>query len=197
MLCSWVVGEDSWESFEQQGDQTHQSERKSTLNINWKDWYWSWNFNTLDTWWEKLTHWKDPDGGKDWGQKQKGIAEDKMVGWHHWLNGHEFGWTPGVGNGQGSLACCSPWGCKELDMTEWKNWTEQQLKERVAILISEGAHFRARKIIMDRGVSHNDKEVSSPRRHSYLLVYESNNRALKHVRQKRIELQGAKDYPLL
>ena len=47
-----------------------------------------------------------------------------MVGWHHRLNGHEFQWTPGVGDGQGGLVCCSPWGCKELDMTEWLNWTE-------------------------------------------------------------------------
>ena len=66
---------------------------------------------------------KDPDAGKDWGQ-EKGKTEDEMVGWHHWLNGHGFGWTPGVGDGQGSLACCSPWGRKELDTTERLNWTE-------------------------------------------------------------------------
>ena len=58
---------------------------------------------------------KDPDAGKDWGQEEKGMTEDKMVGWHHWLNGHEFGWTPGVGDGQAGLACCSPWGHKEPD----------------------------------------------------------------------------------
>ena len=68
--------------------------------------------------------WKDPDAGKDWRQEEKGMAEDEMVGWHHQLNGHGFGWTPGVGERQGSLACCSPWGCKELDMTERLNWTE-------------------------------------------------------------------------
>ena len=51
-------------------------------------------------------------------QEEKGMTEDEMVGWHHWLNGHEFGWTPGVGDGQGGLACCSPWGHKESDMTE-------------------------------------------------------------------------------
>ena len=67
--------------------------------------------------------WKDPDAGKDWGQ-EKGMTEDKMVGWHHWLNGHEFGWTPGVGDGQGSLECCSSWGLKESDMTERLNWTD-------------------------------------------------------------------------
>ena len=54
----------------------------------------------------------------------EGDKKDEMVGWHHQLNGHEFGWTPGVGDGQGGLACCSPWGHKELDMTEWLNWTE-------------------------------------------------------------------------
>ena len=67
---------------------------------------------------------KDPDAGKDWGQEEKGTTEDEMVGWHHWLDGHGFGWTPGVGDGQGGLACCGSWGCKESDTTEL-NWTEQ------------------------------------------------------------------------
>ena len=57
------------------------------------------------------------------GGKKKGMTEDEMVGWHHWLNGHGFGWTPGVGDGQGGLACYSSWGLKELDTTEWLNWT--------------------------------------------------------------------------
>ena len=65
--------------------------------------------------------WKDPDAGKDWGQEEKGMTEDEMVGWHHRLNGHEFEQAPGVGDGQGSLACCSPWGHKESDTTEWLN----------------------------------------------------------------------------
>ena len=67
---------------------------------------------------------KDPDGGKDWGQEEKGTTEDEMVGWHHRLNGHGFGWTPGVGDGQGGLECCGSWGRKESDMTEWLNWTD-------------------------------------------------------------------------
>ena len=67
---------------------------------------------------------KDLDAGKDWRQEEKGMTEDKMVGWHHQLKGHGFGWTPGVGDGQGGLACCSPWGHKESDTTEWLNWTE-------------------------------------------------------------------------
>ena len=67
---------------------------------------------------------KDPDAGKDWGQEEKGTTEDEMAGWHHQLNGCEFEWTPGVGDGQGGLACCSSWGRKESDKTEWLNWTE-------------------------------------------------------------------------
>ena len=55
--------------------------------------------------------WKDPDAGKDWGQEEKRTTEDEMAGWHHQLNGHGFGWTPGVGDGQGGLACCGSWGC--------------------------------------------------------------------------------------
>jgi len=67
---------------------------------------------------------KDPDAGKDWRQEDKGMIEDEMVGWHHWLDGQEFELAPGVGDRQGSLVCCSPWGHKESDMTEWLNWTE-------------------------------------------------------------------------
>ena len=66
---------------------------------------------------------KDPDARNYWGQEEKGTTEDKMVGRHHWLDGHEFEWTLGVGDGQGGLACCNSWGCKELDMTEGLNWT--------------------------------------------------------------------------
>ena len=71
--------------------------------------------------------WKDPDAGKDWGQEEKETKEDEMVGWHHQLNGHEFGWTPGVSDGQGGLACCGSWGYKESDTTKQLNWTELKL----------------------------------------------------------------------
>ena len=64
---------------------------------------------------------KDPDARKDWRQEEKGMTEDEMVGWHHRLNGHEFEQAPGDGDRQGSLACCSPWGHKESDTTEWLN----------------------------------------------------------------------------
>ena len=66
--------------------------------------------------------WKDPDAGEDWRWEEKGMTEGEMVVWHHWLNGREFELTPRVGDRQGGLVCCSPWGRKELDMTEWLNW---------------------------------------------------------------------------
>ena len=68
--------------------------------------------------------WKDSDAGKDWGQEEKGMTEDEMAGWHHWHNGHGFGWTPGVGDGQRVLAYSGSWGRKESATTERLNWTE-------------------------------------------------------------------------
>ena len=82
---------------------------------------------------------KDSDAGRNWGQEEKEMTEDEMAGWHHRLDGHEFEWTLGVGDGQGGLACCSSWGRKESDMTEWLNWTElksyesQSLKNDISI----------------------------------------------------------------
>ena len=67
---------------------------------------------------------KDPDAGKDWRREEKGMTEDEMVGWHHRLNGHEFEQTLTAGDGQGGLACCSPWGHRESDRTERMNWSE-------------------------------------------------------------------------
>ena len=69
---------------------------------------------------------KDHDAGKDWRWEEKGTAEVEMAGWHHWLNGHEFEQAPVVGDGQGGLACCSPWGCKESE-TQLSDWTELKL----------------------------------------------------------------------
>ena len=68
---------------------------------------------------------KDPDAGRDWGQEEKGTTEDEMVGWHHRLSGHGFGWTPGVGDRQGGLACWGSWGHKDSATTDWLNWTEK------------------------------------------------------------------------
>ena len=67
---------------------------------------------------------KDSDAGRDWGQEEKGMTEDGMAGWYHWLDGRESEWTPGLGDGQGGLACCDSWGSKESDTTEWLTWTE-------------------------------------------------------------------------
>ena len=67
---------------------------------------------------------KDSDAGRDWGQEEKGTAEDEMTGWHHWLDGRESEWTPGDRDEQGGLTCCNSWGCKESDTTERLNWTE-------------------------------------------------------------------------
>ena len=110
-----------WESLGLQGDPTSPSQRRSVLGVHWKDWCWSWNSNTLATWCEELTHLK-----RLWcweRQEEKGTTEDEMIGWHHRLNGHKFKWTPGVGDVQEGLTCCSPWGHKESDTTEQLNWT--------------------------------------------------------------------------
>ena len=128
MLLNCGVGEDSWESLGLQGIQpVHPRGNQSWVF-----------FGRTDV--EAETPilcspeakswliWKDPDAGKDWGQEEKGMTEDEMVGWHHRLNGHEFEWTPGVGDECGGLVCCSPWGHKELDMTERLNWTDKLLK---------------------------------------------------------------------
>ena len=95
------------------------------LGVHWKDLCWSWNSNI---WPPDAKSWlirKDPDAGRDWGHEEKGTTEDETAGWHHWLNAHEFGWTPGVGDGQAALVCWDSWGPKESYMTEWlSDWTE-------------------------------------------------------------------------
>ena len=80
--------------------------------------------STLPTSCEELTHWKRLWCWEGLGQEEKMMTEDEVAGWHHWLDGHESEWTPGVGDGQGGLVCCDSWGRKELDMTERLNWTE-------------------------------------------------------------------------
>ena len=88
--------------------------------------------------------WKDPDAGKDWGQEEKGTTDDEIVGWHHRLNGHGFGWTPRIGDGQGGPASCGSWGRKESDMTEWLNWTELNMASLPLIVEEER---RGRKMV--------------------------------------------------
>ena len=97
---------------------------KGFLNIHLKNWWWSWISNTLATWREELSHWKKSlILGKIEVRRRRG-RQDEMVGWHHWLDGHEFEQALGVGDGQRSLVCCNIWGHKESDMTEWLNWTD-------------------------------------------------------------------------
>ena len=124
MLLNCGVGEDSWESLGLQGDPISPSWRRAVLGVHLTDWCWSWNSNTLTTWCKDLTNSKRP---WCWERLRAGKEVDDR-GWdgelHHWLNGHGFGWTPGVGVRQGGLVCCGLWGHKESDMTEWLNWTE-------------------------------------------------------------------------
>ena len=97
---------------------------------------------------KKWLIWKDPDAGEDWKQEEKGITEDEMVEWLHRLDGYEFEWTPVISDGQGSLGCCSPWGPKESDLTEWLNWGKKELLPRLRpgmqcklLLIVPAGHF--------------------------------------------------------
>ena len=85
---------------------------------------------------------EDYGAGKDWRQEEKGMTEDEMVGQQHWLNRHEFEQTLGVGDGQGSLVCCSPWGCKESDMTERLNWTEAVQQDPCEVLTTRPGAVR-------------------------------------------------------
>ena len=124
MFLNCGIRENSWESLGLQGDPTSPSKRKSILNIHWKDWCWSWSSNALATWCKELTHWKRP-----WcWERLKVGREEGNRGWDGWMaSPTRWMWvwaTPGVGDGQGTLAYCIPWGCEELDRTEWLNWTE-------------------------------------------------------------------------
>ena len=125
MLLNYGVGGDSWESF---------LDFKEIKPANPKG-NQSWIFiGRTDAEAETTIHWplneknwligKDPDAGKDWRQAEKGMTEDEMVGWHHWLDGHEFEQALGVGDGQGGLVCCSLWGHEESGTTEWLNWID-------------------------------------------------------------------------
>ena len=92
--------------------------------------------DALILWRPDLKRWltgKDAEAGKDWGQEEKRVAKDEMVRYHHQLSGHEFEQTPGDSEGQRSLVCCSPWGCKELNMTYWT--TEQQKLQTITSFV--------------------------------------------------------------
>ena len=127
MLLNCGVGEDFWEFLGLQGDPTSPSWRRSVLGVHWKDWCWSWNSTKIPLWPPHAKSWligKATDAGRDWGQEEKGKTEDEMAGWHQRLDGYEFVWTLGGGDGQGGLVCWDSWGHRESDMTEWLNWTE-------------------------------------------------------------------------
>ena len=124
MLLNCGVGEDSWESLGLQGIPTLPFWRGSALGFLWKE---DANAETPVLWPPHARSWltgNDSDAGRDWGQEEKGTTEDEMAGLHHWFNGREFEWTPGVGDGQGGLVFCDSWGRKELDTTERLNWAE-------------------------------------------------------------------------
>ena len=140
MLLNCGVGEDSRESIGLQeiqpvhskGDQSWvlfgRNDAKAETPVLWPPHTKSWLIG------------KDSDAVSDWGQEEKGMTEDEMAGWHHQLNGPEFEWTLGVGDGQGGLECCNSWGRKESDTTEWLNWTDSDriinfyfVRKRVAI----------------------------------------------------------------
>ena len=124
MLLNCGVGEDSWESLGLQEDPAGPSQRRLVLSVHWKDWSWSLNSNTLANWCEELTHWKRPWCWEGLGAGGEG-DDRKWDGWMApWFNGHGFMRTLAVGDGQGGLVCCDSWGHKELDTTEWLNWTE-------------------------------------------------------------------------
>ena len=89
---------------------------------------------------------KDSDAGRDWGQEEKGMTEDEMAGWHHRLDGHEFEWTPGVGDRQGGLGCCNSWGHRKLDTTEWLNWTKQFWSFVILVIYTAGRKWIAKKM---------------------------------------------------
>ena len=132
---------DSWESLVQQRDQTSQSQRKSMV------------MERLDAeapilWPPDVKHWligKDADAGKDWGQEEKGVTEDEMVGWHHQLNGYEFEQTLGDSEGQASLECCSPWGHKKSDTTKQLNDKRPEWKRK---LTSEQKNQQTQSVVL-------------------------------------------------
>ena len=101
----------------------------------------SWNSSTFTPHAKSWLIGKDSDAGRDWGQEEKVATEDEIARWHQWLDGHEFEWTPRVGDGQGGLVCCNSWGCKESDTTEWLNWSELREVEHFFIFLRVPSSF--------------------------------------------------------
>ena len=131
MLLNCGVGEDSWESLglvHSEGDQPWnffgRNDAKAETPVLWPPHVKSWLVG------------KDSDAGRDWGQEEKGMTEDEMAGWHHWLDCRESEWTQAGGDGQGGLACCDTWGRKESDTTERLNWTELMVRHSLYIQVA-------------------------------------------------------------
>ena len=140
MLLNCGAGEDPWESLGLQGDPTTSILKEISpeyslegLMLKLKLQYFG------HVMWRTDLFGKDPDAGKDWRWEEKRMPKDEMVAWHHRLNGHEFEYTLGIGDGQGGLACCSPWRCKESDTIEWLNWTELPLMIFLSPVMSDSS----------------------------------------------------------
>ena len=126
---------------------------KSILIIHWKYWCWGWNSNTWPAMW-KTDSLANPDSGKDWRQEEKETTEDEMAEWHHhWLNGCEFEQALGDGEGQGSLACCSTWGCKETWLSNWTTAAKASIDQWVHATRTSLSHSlidsRTKKCLME------------------------------------------------
>ena len=133
MLLNCGAGENSWESLGQQGDQNSESQKKLIINLHWKDWCWSWNSNTLANCCEELTHWKRPWCWERLKAGGEGDDRGQMVGWHHWLNGHEFEQALGYGDGQGSLAYAAVHGVTK-NWTRLSDWTIATMWKQVFLV---------------------------------------------------------------
>ena len=121
MLLNGGVGEASWESFGLQRDP------RSVLGVHGRI---DAKAETRVLWPPHAKRWligNNPDAGRDWGQEEKGRTEDEIPGWHHWLDAHEFEWTPGVGDEQGGLACYDSCCRKDSNTTEWPNWLTESI----------------------------------------------------------------------
>ena len=138
VLLNCGVGEDSWRSLGLQGDPTSPFWRRSTLGFLWKD---DAKAEAPVLWTPHEMSWligKDSDAGRDWGQEEKGTTKDEMAGWHHGLDGRESEWTPGDGDGQGGLACCTSWGRRVgHDWATELNWTVLNYTYRSIITMPE------------------------------------------------------------
>ena len=118
--------------------------RRSALGFLWREWCWSWNSSSLATSCEELTHWKRLWCWEGLGAGGEGTTEEEMAGWHHRLSARKFGWTLGVGDGQGGLVCCDSWGRKESGTTERLNWTEVKFQLNIAWDLTEYSHLMPR-----------------------------------------------------